>query len=221
MDIHVQHSSDSQNVEVNGASAAGSYYTQLLAIINRLKYIISNHFLTDNSSHHMIRKQVHKQNLDAAEKMKNKFNNAKRLKLKILNAVTVKVPNKDRSPCNQQQVSGVLVKICNDTHKIRTKCGISKFQYQTDELESHTVKVVSVDGWENDMVILLREALWKFNHRQDDVSLCKCKFGCNNKKCRCYKDNLMCTSHFHNGTSCHNKGLHISIIIIKPNLLSV
>jgi len=56
-----------------------------------------------------------------------------------------------------------------------------KFQYWTDELERHAVKVVSVDGWENDMVISLREASWKFNHRQDDVSLCKCKFGCNNK----------------------------------------
>ena len=84
MDTYVQHSSDNQNEEANDASAAGSYYTQLLAIINRLKCIISNHFLTDNSRHHMIRKQVHKRNLDAAEKMKNKLNNAKRLKLKIL-----------------------------------------------------------------------------------------------------------------------------------------
>jgi len=54
------------------------------------------------------------------------------------------------------------------------------------------------------------------NPRQDDVSLCKCKFGCKNKKCRCYKDNLMNNSRCHNGTSCNNKGLHISIIIIKP-----
>jgi len=119
---------DSQNEEVNDASAAGSYYTQLLAIINRSKCIISNHFLTNNSRHHMIRKQVHKRNLDATEKMKNKFSNAKRLKLKIL-----------------------------------------KFQYQTDELERHAVIVVSVDGWENDMVISLREALQKFNRRRDDV----------------------------------------------------
>jgi len=39
-----------------------------------------------------------------------------------------------------------------------------KFQYQTDELERHTVKVASVDGWENDMDISLREASQKFNH---------------------------------------------------------
>jgi len=82
-------------------------------------------------------------------------------------AVTVKVPNKDRGPCDQQ-VPRVIVKICNDTHKIRTKCGMLKFQYQTDELERHAVKVVSVDGWENDMVISLRQALWKFIHRQDE-----------------------------------------------------
>jgi len=54
-------------------------------------------------------------------------------------------------------VPGVIVKICNDTHKIRTKCGILKFQYWIDELERHAAKVVSVDGWENDMVILLRK----------------------------------------------------------------
>jgi len=89
-------------------------------------------------------------------------------------AVTVKVPNKDRGPCDQQRVPGVIVKICSNTHKIRTKCGILKFQYRTDELERHAVKVVSVDGWENDSVILLREALWKFNHRQDDKMMFNC-----------------------------------------------
>jgi len=72
-------------------------------------------------------------------------------------AVTVKVPNKDKGPCDQQWVPGVIVKICNDTHKIRTKYGILKFQYWIDELERHAVKVVTIDSWENDMVIYIIE----------------------------------------------------------------
>ena len=37
-------------------------------------------------------------------------------------------------------------------------------------------------------------------------AVCKCKFGCNNNKCRCFKTNLACSSRCHNGTSCNNKG---------------
>ena len=55
------------------------------------------------------------------------------------------------------------MKISTNTHKIRTQYGILKFQYRTDELERHAVKVMSTDGWEADAVILLSEAAQRFS----------------------------------------------------------
>ena len=152
---------------------------------------------------------MQKRNLDVAAKMEKKYNSSKRVKIENFNlgdAVTVRVPPEDRGPCDQQRVPGVIVKISNGSHKIRTKYGVLKIQYRTDELERHAVKDVSVDGWENDTVISLREAARKFNLRRNDVAVCKCKSGCDNKKCRCFRGNLKCTSRCHSGTSCHNKG---------------
>ena len=96
--------------------------------------------------------------------------------------MTVRVQSENRGPYDQQRVPGVIVKISNNTHKIRTQYGILKFQYRTDELERHAIKVVSTDGWEDDVVISLREAAWRFNHRRDDVAVCKCKSRCNSNK---------------------------------------
>ena len=169
-------------------------------------------FYSEKSHHDTIRNHMQKRNLEAAEKMKNKFNSAKRAKIEkfaVGDGVTVRVPNEDRGPCDQQHVPGVIVKISNNTHNIRTQYGILKFHYRTDELEIHAVEVVSTDGWEDDAVISLQEAARRFNGRRDDVAVCKCKFGCNSKKCRCFKGNLVCTSHCHNGTNCHNKGIQL------------
>ena len=71
---------------------------------------------------------------------------------------------------------------CTSTYKIGTQYGILKFQYWTDELERHAIKVVTTDGWENDAVISLREAARRFNHRKDDFAVCKCKSGCNSQR---------------------------------------
>ena len=84
------------------------------------------------SRHDKIRNHVQKRNLEAAERMKNKFNNAKRAKIEkfeVGDGVTVRVPSEDRGPCDQQRVPGVIVKISNNTHKIRTQYGILKFHY--------------------------------------------------------------------------------------------
>ena len=67
--------------------------------------------MSDKSRHCTIREQVHKRNLDVAEKMKNKFNNAKRAKIEkfeVKDAVTIRVPKEDRGPCDQQRIPGDL-----------------------------------------------------------------------------------------------------------------
>ena len=57
--------------------------------------------------------------------MKNKFNNAKRAKIEKLevgNGITVRVLCEDRGPCDQKHVPRVIMKISNNTHKIREAC---------------------------------------------------------------------------------------------------
>ena len=71
-------------------------------------------------------------NLDAAEKMRNKLNNAsKSIKVSefaVGDAVTVKVRVQDRGPLDMKRVPGVIVKISNGSHKIRTQFGLLRTQ---------------------------------------------------------------------------------------------
>ena len=54
--------------------------------------------------------------------------------------------------------------------KLLSYIAVLKTQYRIDELEKNAVKVVGLDGWEDDAVISLREAAKRFNHRKDDVA---------------------------------------------------
>ena len=148
--------------------------------------------------------------MDAAEKMRNKYNASKKLKVcefAVGDAVTVKVPVQDRGPLDMKRVPGVIVKISNGSHKIRTQFGLLYTQYRADELEKCSFKVVEMEGWDkDDKEITLREAARKFNKQSDEVSVCKCKSGCKSKNCACFKHGVHCTTCCHNGLSCKNKG---------------
>ena len=79
---------------------------------------------------------------DAAEKMSQQYNSSKKIKtcrFNLRDAVTVRVPSKDRDPCDLQRVPGVVVKAGNGFYKICTQFGA---QYRTDKLEKRTAKVV-------------------------------------------------------------------------------
>ena len=150
-----------------------------------------------------------KRTRDAAEKMSQQYNSAKKIKSYKFNlgdAVTIRVPSKDRGPCDLLRVPGVVVKASNGFHKIRTQFGVLTTQYRTDELERSAVKVVDVNGWESDDMLSLREAARRFNNRETEVSACKCKSQCLTKRCRCFKQGVKCTTHCHSGNSCSNVG---------------
>ena len=141
--------------------------------------------------------------------MADKYNTSKRIKTvhyKLGEAVTVKVPPQDRGPCDLNRVPGIIVETNNGFHKIKTQYGVLKTQYRTDELER--CRSLSTDeGWGNDEIITLREAARRFDRREEEVSVCKCKSGCGNKKCRCFKQNLKCTTRCHSGQNCTNKDI--------------
>lgn len=141
--------------------------------------------------------------------MKSRYDTSKRIKVcefAVGDSVTVKVPVQDRGPLDMNRVPGVIVKISNGCHKIRTQFGLLSTQYRPDELEKCSFKVVEVEGCDNDKEITLREAARKFNKRSDEVAVCKCKSGCKSKKCTCFKHGVDCTTRCHHGLSCSNKG---------------
>ena len=163
--------------------------------------------LLGTSRHDGIRKEALKRTRDAAEKMSQQYNSSKKIKICRFNVgdtVTVRVPSKDRGPCDLQRVPGVVVKASNGFHKIRTQFGVLTTQYRTDELEKCAVKFVEVNGWESDDLLTLREAARRFNNRETEVSVCNCKSKCLTKRCKCFKVGVKCTSRCHNGYSCSN-----------------
>ena len=110
-----------------------------------------------------------------------------------------------------QRVPGVVVKTSNGFYKIRTQFGVLTTRYRTDELEKSAVKVVDVDGWESDDLLTLREAARRFNNRETEVAVCKCKSKCLTKKCKCFKEGVKCTTRCHSGNSCNNVGKQLAI----------
>ena len=145
--------------------------------------------------------------------MEEKYNASKKIKVthfKLGEAVTVKVPAQDRGPCDMSRIPGIIIKLNkNGFHKIKTQYGILKTQYRTDELERCAFLSSVVEGWKNEEIITLREAARRFNRRKGEVSVCKCKSGCRNKKCKCFKCNLKCTTRCHSGQKCANGGSYI------------
>ena len=173
----------------------------------------------ESNQHSDLRDKVRKRILEAAEKMENRYNTSKKIKIakhEVGDAVTVKVPAQDRGPLDLRRIPGVIVKITNGFHKIRTEFGVLRTQYRTDELEKCQFKVAKAEGWIDEAVITLREAAKKFNKHNDAVAFCKCKSACTTRKCRCFKLGTKCTSRCHNGLDCSNKGnSHQSFIMYE------
>lgn len=76
---------------------------------------------------------------------------------------------------------------------------LSPLSYRPDELQLSAHKPVEVDKWEAENKICLRSAVKLFNRRSQDVVLCKCKSDCINKRCKCFKKGIICTSLCHQG----------------------
>ena len=119
----------------------------------------------------------------------------------------VRVPPQDRGPCDLSRVPGVISKASGEFYKIRTEYGLLSRQFRSDELEKYdTVTAKSEINSEDLSVITLREAAKRFNSRENEVSVCKCKSGCNTNRCKCFKSNVKCSTRCHGGNQCTNQG---------------
>ena len=108
--------------------------------------------------------------LDAAEKMAAKYNASKKVKCADFNegdTVTVRVPLKDRGPCDISRIPGEIAKVSGSFHKVKTEFGVLSRQLRSDELEKYDEKITASEkDWENLETITLREAAKKFNSRE-------------------------------------------------------
>lgn len=87
------------------------------------------------------------------------------------------------------------------------KYGVLSVCYPAGELECYTGPVeFSMDGWEEEQRLSLREAARKQAPWNAFVSnACKCTTGCGTRRCRCVKQGISCSSHCHGARSCSNK----------------
>ena len=139
---------------------------------------------------------------------------------RVGDAVTVNVPTLDRGSLDFKRVPGVIVKITNGFHKIRTQFGVLETQYRTDELESCSFLAAIVDWWTDDAVLTLREVERKFNMQTNEVAVYKCKSACTTKKCKCFKNGIWCTTRSHSGLGCSNRGTYKIVFIFTRRFIN-
>jgi len=102
--------------------------------------------------------------LDAAEKMATKYNASKRVKFNEGDTVTVRVPPKDRGPCDMSRIPGEIIKVSGGFHKVKTEFGVLSRQLRSDELEKYDEKIVASEkDLQNLETMAMREAAKKFN----------------------------------------------------------
>ena len=88
----------------------------------------------------------------------------------------------------------------------RSSFGVLKTCFGENDLELYPGSLpLTVDGWEKDPLLSLREAAKRLNPINDfDVGRCNCKGGCQDQRCACRKKGSPCTSKCHQGASCSN-----------------
>ena len=82
-----------------------------------------------------------------------------------------------------------------------------KICYPANELEEYSGPLsCTIDGWKDAPVLSLREAAKQqapWNAFVDNI--CRCTAGCGTRKCRCFRQDVSCSSHCHGGRACSNK----------------
>jgi len=101
--------------------------------------------------------------------MAAKYNTSKCVDFNEGDTVTVRVPLKDRGPCEFLEK---LFKVSGSFHKVKTEFGVLRRQLRSDELEKYDEKITAS---EKDL-------------------MCKCKSGCSTNRCKWFKAGIKCTT---------------------------
>jgi hypothetical protein len=150
----------------------------------------------------------------ARRRMCLKYNNKKGktcFDFSIGDKVSVKVDKLDRISLDLKRIPGVVSAKSGDKDlffSITTEFGILETKYRAYELEKY-YGALNFDISKISQKITLREVCRKFNKRVVEVDKasihCKCSGRCfNDKRCNCFKNKKICTSHCLNHISGKN-----------------
>ncbi|XP_063411146.1 KRAB-A domain-containing protein 2-like [Mytilus trossulus] len=125
--------------------------------------------------------------------------------LSVGDNVIIPIPQYDRAPTDQRNIQGVVVEVGHFGYRVGTIAGNLSGVLSRNQLESISDSSLSVTQIP-DLQLSLREAVKKNSKTGGQGYLsCKCKGGCNNSKCKCKKQNVLCNSRCHGSLTCSNK----------------
>ena len=161
-----------------------------------------------------LRKKASLNQEKARRQMCLKYNNKKGktcFEFKIGDKVSVKVDKLDRISLDLKRIPGIVSSKSGDKdlfYSITTEFGVLDTKYRAYELDKYH-GLLNVDISKITKKITLREVCRKFNNREvkvDKASIfCKCSGKCfNDKRCNCFKNKKICTSHCLNHVSGKN-----------------
>ncbi|CAF0918787.1 unnamed protein product [Brachionus calyciflorus] len=112
--------------------------------------------------------------------------------------VSLEIPKIDRSSTDLPRLPGIISRVSGDFYEITTKYGILNICYRASDLEPYSGPL-DFDYKTVNKKISLREASHLFNKVRDDVIVvtCDCKGACSDNRCKCFKNEQKCSSHFH------------------------
>ncbi|VDO16715.1 unnamed protein product [Brugia timori] len=138
----------------------------------------------------------------AAEKMLQR--SAKRFKsLEVGSTVIVQVPKFDRSPLDQKNILGKIMKISHELYQVGTSAGVINNLLPRNALEQSAVSFS--DDIPNTRLSIREIAAQQSQHGGQGFKKCSCKAKCANNRCVCRKNNMKCNSRCHPANNCSNK----------------
>ena len=180
----------------------------------------------DNTNLTIIRSVTRKRQEKNAEKQCKKHDR-KRNKIthtfKVGDYVSVQSPRIDRHGTDLPRIAAIVIRLCNQSgttyYELQTKFGILDVKYRVDDLEPIYTPIIDLTAEEiPKKLISLREATISTNTTSSSTNIntklsCQCNNSCyKDKRCKCFKNNQVCTSHCHGKSKvnvcCNKEGMN-------------
>ena len=174
--------------------------------------VTSSKPLATLKKHKAVREKADLAYRQSAERMQRKH--SQQHKVRIFNvgeSASLHIPRIDRAATDVQRLPCVIVQVVGKAqtmYRLRCASGVLARCYTAGDLEPFTSGYnISVDDWEDDPRISLREAARKqAPWNAFTGNKCNCRQGAgDSKRCHCKKMGIDCSSHCHRGEDCKNK----------------
>ncbi|XP_060848294.1 KRAB-A domain-containing protein 2-like isoform X2 [Rhopalosiphum padi] len=148
-----------------------------------------------------------KENLENQAKKMMAWSDKKLLPVAIHSTVRVPVPEVDKGRLDARSILAIVLEVTSDGfYRLGTRDGILKQLYARSQFTVCQKKLLQIDEVPIETEVALRTvAKEQSTGTGQGFFKCICKTKCQNKKCICLKNNVLCTSKCHFSTTCCNK----------------